>query len=230
MITQIMNRDYTDVYSLMFFLLLFPTAVVFAENKEKINIKSDRVEYNYKDEEEVAVFIGSVEFKKGELVVLADKMQMYSQGKKAVAEDNVKIIIDTEDENRVLTSGYFEYHRDDEYAILKKNPKMVIINKKQESGKKIKDFKDLTIIGDIMEMFSKDGYSRALGNVIIEEGDRKAYCDEAIYYEKDDKVIMTGSARIEQNENKFQGEKMTLFLNEDRLIIEGKVEGMVVEK
>lgn len=213
---------------LVFYVSFSP--LVFAENKEKINIKSDKVEYSYKDEEEVAVFIGAVEFKKGELVVLADKMQMYSQGKKAVAEDNVKIIIDTEDENRVLTSGYFEYHRDDEYAILKKSPKMVIINKKQESGKRIKDFKDLTIISDIMEMFSKDGYSKALGNVVIEEGARRAYCDEAVYYEKDGKVIMTGSAMIEQNENKFQGEKMTLFLNEDRLIIEGKVEGMVVEK
>ncbi|MFH1287677.1 MAG: LptA/OstA family protein, partial [bacterium] len=209
------------------------------ENKkqDKINIRSDKVEYSYKDGEEVAVFIGSVEFKKGELVVLSDKMQMYSQGKKVVGEDNVKIIIDTEKENRVLTSGYFEYHRDDEYSILKKNPKMVIINKKQKSEKDsgnkdkktAKDFKDLTVIGDIMEMFSKDGYSKALGNVVIEEGDRKAYCDEAVYYEKDAKVVMTGSPRIEQNENKFQGKEMTLFLNEDRLIIEGAVEGIIIE-
>lgn len=214
----------------IFFLFLSFSTFVFAENKDKINIRSDKVEYSYKDKEEVAVFIGAVEFKKGELVVLADKMQMYSQGKKAVAEDNVKIVIDTEAENRVLTSGYFEYHRDEEYAILKKNPKMVIVNKKQESGEKLKDFKNLTVVGDVMEMFSKDGYSKASGNVIIEEGGRKAYCDEAVYYEKNDKVVMTGSARIEQNENKFQGEKMTLFLNEDRLIIEGKVEGTVVEK
>lgn len=217
---------------LMFLVFCYMSffTLAFAENKDKINIKSDKVEYNYKDEEEVAVFIGAVEFKKGELVVLADKMQMYSQGKKAVAEDNVKIIIDTEGENRVLTSGYFEYHRDEEYAILKKNPKMVIVNKKQESGKKLKDFKNLTVAGDVMEMFSKDGYSKAFGNVVIEEGDRKAYCDEAIYYEKDDKIVMTGSARIEQNENKFQGKEMTLFLNEDRLIIEGEVEGTVIEK
>ncbi|MEW6088258.1 MAG: LptA/OstA family protein [bacterium] len=228
-------------FLLIFFLLSFSIKAESVDNngsKGTINIKSDRVEYTSKDEEEVAVFTGSVEFKKGELTVYSDKMQMYSQGKKAIGEDNVKIVIDTEKENRVMTGGYFEYHRDNEYAVLKKNSKMIIINKKQESGKdngskdvkKSKDFKELVVTSEIMEMFSKDGYSRAKGAVIIEEGDRKAYCEEAVYYEKEDKVVMTGSPRIEQKENKFQGEKMTLFLKEDRLIIEGKVEGTVLEE
>lgn len=246
MITQIIGQDYTDekkyyrVYLIMLFLLFSfqvkaEEAVDNNKKKDKINIKSDKADYIFKEGEEIAVFSGAVEMKKGDLTVYSDKMQMYAQGKKAVGEDNVRIVVDNEKENRVLTGGYYEFHRDDDYAILKKNPKMVIVNKKQKSGtdkdkKNTKDFNNLAVSSDIMEMFSKEGYSKAIGKVIIEEGDRKAYCEEAIYYEKEDKVVMTGSPRIEQKDNIFQGEKITFFLNDNRLIIEGKVEGTILEE
>ncbi|MDD5772895.1 MAG: LptA/OstA family protein [bacterium] len=237
------EKKFYSIYWVILFLLFsfsVRAEVVVDDNKkkDKINIKSDKVEYNFKEGEEIAVFTGSVEMKKGDLTVYSDKMQMYSQGKKVIGDDNVKIIVDNEKENRVMTSGYYEYHRDDEYGILKINPKMVIINKKQSSEKNnenkdkknVKDFKNLTVTSDVMEMFSKEGYSKAIGKVVMEEGDRKAYCDEAIYYEKEDKVVMTGSPRIEQKDNVFNGEKMIFFLNDNRLIIEGKVEGTILEE
>ena len=43
-----------------------------------------------------------------------------------------------------------------------------------------------------------------------------------VYYRQGETIILTGDASIIENENKIGGEKITLFMADDRSIIEGK--------
>jgi len=64
----------------------------------------------------------------------------------------------------------------------------------------------------------------ALGNVVVRKDGRIAHANKAIYYSKDEKIILTGEARINENENQLGGERITLFMRNDRSIVEsGKV-------
>lgn len=61
----------------------------------------------------------------------------------------------------------------------------------------------------------------ALGNVIVRKEGRTALADRALYYSKEEKIVLTGDARIIENDNQLGGERITLFIREDRSIVEG---------
>ncbi len=61
----------------------------------------------------------------------------------------------------------------------------------------------------------------ARGHVIIEKEDGKATSGRAIYYKDEDKVVLTESPVAWQNGTRVTGTRMTIFLKEDRSIVEG---------
>ena len=61
----------------------------------------------------------------------------------------------------------------------------------------------------------------ALGNVIVRKEGRIALANRALYYSKEEKIVLTGDARIIENDNQLGGERITLFIRDDRSIIEG---------
>lgn len=61
----------------------------------------------------------------------------------------------------------------------------------------------------------------ALGNVVVTKEGRVALANKAIYYSKEEKIVLTGDARIVENANQLGGEKITLFMRDDRSIVEG---------
>ncbi len=61
----------------------------------------------------------------------------------------------------------------------------------------------------------------ALGNVVVRKEGRVALANRAIYYSREEKIVLTGDARIIENENQIGGEKITLFMRDDRSIVEG---------
>lgn len=61
----------------------------------------------------------------------------------------------------------------------------------------------------------------ALGNVIVRKEGRIALANRALYYSKEEKIVLTGDARIIENDNQLGGERITLFIREDRSIVEG---------
>jgi lipopolysaccharide export system protein LptA len=48
-----------------------------------------------------------------------------------------------------------------------------------------------------------------------------ATAEEAIYYQEDEKVILSGSPVIKQGDDFVEGSKVTLFLKENRSVVEG---------
>lgn len=61
----------------------------------------------------------------------------------------------------------------------------------------------------------------ALGNVVVRKEGRVALSNRASYFNREEKIVLTGDARIIENENQLGGERITLFIRDDRSIVEG---------
>lgn len=55
----------------------------------------------------------------------------------------------------------------------------------------------------------------------------EASAEEAVYYQADEKVVLTGKPVVRQGEDLVEGSKITLFLKENRSIVEGSEENKV---
>lgn len=85
---------------------------------------------------------------------------------------------------------------------------------------------DMTVNSDTMVVFY-DAPSKgineidATGNVVVRREGRTAFSKQAFYYSKEEKIVLTGEARIIENENELGGDRITLFMRDDRSIVEG---------
>jgi lipopolysaccharide export system protein LptA len=62
----------------------------------------------------------------------------------------------------------------------------------------------------------------ALGNVIIERSDGSmARAGKAVFYQNDEKVVLTDNPVVKQGRDLVEGHKIIMFLDENRSIIEG---------
>ncbi len=84
----------------------------------------------------------------------------------------------------------------------------------------------MTLYADTMVVFynapTKDIREiEAQGNVVVRKEGRVALSNKASYYSREEKIVLTGDARIIENENQLGGERITLFMRDDRSIVEG---------
>ncbi|MEO5865436.1 MAG: LptA/OstA family protein [Nitrospiraceae bacterium] len=61
----------------------------------------------------------------------------------------------------------------------------------------------------------------ATGRVKIEKDSGSATCEKAIYYHDGDKIILTGDPVAWEKGTRVSGKKITMFLAEDRSVVEG---------
>lgn len=61
----------------------------------------------------------------------------------------------------------------------------------------------------------------ALGNVVVRKEGRVAFAQRALFYNREEKIVLTGDARIFEGENEIGGERITLYLQDDRSVVEG---------
>ena len=88
---------------------------------------------------------------------------------------------------------------------------------------------DMTVSSDSMVVFY-DVFTKgikdieAVGNVVVRKESRVALANKAVYSSREEKIVLTGDARIIENENQLGGDRITLFMRDDRSIVEsGKV-------
>ncbi len=84
----------------------------------------------------------------------------------------------------------------------------------------------MTLSSDSMVVFYDSGTKdireiEASGNVVVHKDGRVALSNTASYFSREEKIVLTGDARIIENENQIGGEKITLFMRDDRSIVEG---------
>lgn len=61
----------------------------------------------------------------------------------------------------------------------------------------------------------------ARGNVVVLQEGRVALAEKAVYFSSEEKIVLTGEARVIENDNQVGGDRITLFIRDDRSIIEG---------
>ena len=69
----------------------------------------------------------------------------------------------------------------------------------------------------------------AEGNVDITSGDRHATAKKAVFTQATRTVVLSGNAVLQEGENRVTGEKVTVFLDEKRTVVEGAGEKPRVE-
>lgn len=60
----------------------------------------------------------------------------------------------------------------------------------------------------------------ATGNVVMQKGEKNAKSQKAVYHQRDDKLVLTGGPEAWETGYRVTGSKMTMFLKEDRSIVE----------
>lgn len=61
----------------------------------------------------------------------------------------------------------------------------------------------------------------ATGNVTMQQGDKKSRSRKAVYHQRDEMLVLTGEPEVWEEGYRVTGTKMTMFLKEDRSIVEG---------
>jgi len=69
----------------------------------------------------------------------------------------------------------------------------------------------------------------AVGHVKIVDGEQSATGEKAVFYGKEEKVVLTGQPEVWQDGYRVTGEKLTLFLKEDRSVVEGGSRVVITE-
>ena len=70
----------------------------------------------------------------------------------------------------------------------------------------------------------------ARGHVRIFKGESRATSEHALYYKQEEKVILRGSPVAWQEGTKISGPKMTMYLRENRSVVEGGTRVVIEEQ
>ena len=93
---------------------------------------------------------------------------------------------------------------------------------------------NLTITGKRLTVHASQGAQESLpammdqidrieveGEVKISQEDKIATAHKAVYYHKEQRIVLSGNPRVSQGQNTVQGNLITLYLLEERSVVEG---------
>jgi lipopolysaccharide export system protein LptA len=105
--------------------------------------------------------------------------------------------------------------------VLKADQLILYYTKEKETDKKNKSGTiETEKTGDLEKVEAK-------GNVSLTQGEKVATGDEATYYRDSAKIIMTGNAVLNEGKNSIKGDRVIVFLNENRGIVESNTKKQV---
>ncbi len=61
----------------------------------------------------------------------------------------------------------------------------------------------------------------ATGDVEFVQGRRNIFSNKVIYYKRDEKMVFTGSPNVREEADELKGERITVYIREDRVVVEG---------
>ncbi|MFH1613324.1 MAG: LptA/OstA family protein [bacterium] len=202
----------------VFCFLILSFCLIKAEEKkeEKIYLSADNAEYYYDEKAELTTFLqGNVFCKSGETEFYADEAKVYKKGETVFLQKNIKII----DKKRNFTL----FGNEAFYEKTKKYIKVI------GPSKLISD--DMEVKGEIIEIFGEEKIAKIQGIVDFTKKEIKAQASSAIYYDVDRKIEFIDNAKIwKEKELEIIGKKITYYLDNKKLIIEGEVKANIIPK
>jgi lipopolysaccharide export system protein LptA len=140
--------------------------------------------------------------------ITASKMTVRNQENKAIFEGTV-----------TLTKGTLVVHSDVMVVFFKSGESAVDKTddtKAKESERGGRSPEQLPIMSN-----RSVSMIEATGRVLIEKEDGRATCQKAVYHGDEEKIVLTGTPVAWQKGTRVTGKKITMFLAEDRSIVEG---------
>lgn len=110
------------------------------------------------------------------------------------ARDNV--VVENKKDNYFMKSGNFVYYEDLGYSRITDKPRI-----------EFKD-KDIVAYSKVMEKFDKEEKANLLGDVVIVQGDRRAYAKWGVFYIKEQIMVLTGAPVLVDGKSKFKAAKI----------------------
>jgi lipopolysaccharide export system protein LptA len=131
----------------------------------------------------------------------------------------------------VITSNRMTASSAENQAIFEGAVKMVQGELVVHSDVMIVYFKEKTSSGPSSnsESGKEINYIEAKGRVRIQKGESRATSHHALYNKAEEKIILTGSPVAWQTGTRISGPKMTMFLKENRSVVEGGTRVIIEE-
>lgn len=90
---------------------------------------------------------------------------------------------------------------------------------------------NMTVYSDVLEIHNdeKEGKDKIIArdNVRIEQEEKYAVGQKAIFYEEEQKIVLTGNPKAWENNDMITGTEMIFFINRDETIVNGSSESKV---
>lgn len=85
---------------------------------------------------------------------------------------------------------------------------------------------DLTMLSDRMTVFYTDSGGKvskihAVGNVKVYNSEKVIFAREALYFDKEEKIVFSGNARVLEGKNLITGKQITFYLKTNRAVVKG---------
>jgi len=131
--------------------------------------------------------------------IVSDRLDAYNEKKLVVFSGNA---VATQGDRVIKSDRLLLYYKKDQKEPEKRGPK--------EAGN----------TGDLEKIEAK-------GHVIVTQGERIVTGDDAIYYHDAQQIIVTGNPVMREKGNIIQGDRIVVYLNEDRGVVESAAKNRV---
>jgi lipopolysaccharide export system protein LptA len=149
---------------------------------------------------------------------LAPSREKENVKKKALPETNEAKLVESVDKSQPIdvTSDKVESYWKENLVIFK--------------GNVIARQKDMVIYADSLEVVTHEdgkGIERvtAGGNVKIQQGPRVAHCQKAVFYNLDQKLVLTGDPKVSEGDNIVLGDEIIFDIDKNRVEVKGGPSG-----
>jgi len=207
-------RFFKKVVVFLIFLDVLSAQELKITREEPLEITAKKILGNSKTKE--IVYVGNVVLKHAGNILEANKLTILPGSDKIIAEGNVSFI---DGNNTIEMKGqYVEYLKSSKHVMMKESP---VLSLSDKEGIRT------TVKSDVMELFSKEERAVIYGNVEVTREDMKILCALVHYDKGEDKVILEGKPLVFKGDDRYEGDKITIFTKDRKLIADSNVKAVV---
>ena len=214
--------------SILLFLPFIFVSAVFAERpKQPVNITGERMEVLGRGE--ITRFLGNVKLVREKDVITSDIMEHYEKKNYIVGKGNVHFIAYPEESIKLEAfSDRLTYNVDNEKSILTGNPELIRIDEENPEDR-------IKMEGEVIKLLGNEKKVHVQGDARVEHGKMTATGNLLDYDYEIKKIVLSGnSPRIYQDDEQvkanYSAEAITIFIDEQRVIMEGNVKASIYPK
>jgi len=214
--------------SILLFLPLIFVSAVFAEKpKQPVNITGERMEVLGRGE--ITRFLGNVKLVRKKDVITSDIMEHYEKKNYIVGKGNVHLIAYPEESIKLEAfSDRLTYNVDNKKSILTGNPELIRIDEENPEDR-------IKMEGEVIKLLDNGKKVHVQGDARVEHGKITATGELLDYNYEIREIVLSGdSPRIYQDDEQvkanYSAEIITIFIDEQRVIMEGNVKASIYPK